>query len=498
MSDVAEVVRKSIAQHDLVHPGETVVVGVSGGPDSLCLLHVLRSIKDDHGLDLHVAHLHHSLRGPEADADAEMVRALAESWSLPCTVERADVPALAREHHLAIEEAARRARYSFLSRVAEAVGSLCIAVGHNADDQAETILMHWIRGSGLGGLRGMLPVMPLCEYRLVEPPDTEEVAPGVRLVRPLLEVPRIEIEAYCASHGLEPRFDRSNLDTTYFRNWLRHEVLPLLESHNPNVRETIRRSARVLAGDHALLRSLLLDAWARIVHTETPEHVILDLEGWRDLPISLQRSTIRESVQRLRRTLRDVTFLQVENALHVARDGTTGAQSTLPAGLMLTVGYNELTIGRPDAVQVAPDWPLLVAGCEPVPVELPGTTLLPESKWEMVIRAGYRADLPPDWEWNDDPWRAFVDADRVGGPFWLRTRQSGDRFHPFGMGGRVVKLSDFLTNRKIPRTLRDRLPLLADSRGIVWVCGQRIDHAARIREDTEAIWLLRLVKQGAG
>jgi len=498
VSDVEALVRKSIAQHDLVQPGETIVVGVSGGPDSLCLLHVLRSIKDDYGLDLHVAHLHHGLRGREADADAEMVRARSEAWSLPCTVERTDVPALAREHHLAIEEAARRARYSFLSRVAETAGSFCIAVGHNADDQAETILMHWIRGSGLGGLRGMLPVMPLCEYRLVEPPGTVPLAPGVRLVRPLLEVPRIEIEAYCTAHGLEPRFDRSNLDTTYFRNWLRHEVLPLLESHNPNVRETMRRSARVLADDYTLLRSLLLDVWTRIVHTETPEHVVLDLEGWRALPISLQRSTIRESVQRLRRTLRDVTFVQVENAVHVARDGTTGAQSTLPQGLMLRVGYNELTIGRPNAVQALPDWPLLAAGSEPVQVEFPGRTPLPESTWQLEIRVRRRADLPPDWESNNDPWRAFVDAERVGAPVWLRTRQAGDRFHPLGMGGRVVKLSDFLTNRKIPHSLRDRLPLLADGRGIVWVCGQRIDHRARIRDATEAIWLLRLAKRGAG
>jgi len=460
-------------------------------------LHVLGSIRDDYGLSLHVAHLHHGLRGPEADADAEMVRALAGAWSLPCTVERAEVPALARKHHLAIEEAARRARYSFLGRVAETVGSLCIAVGHNADDQAETILMHWIRGSGLGGLRGMLPVMPLCEYRLVEPSRTRQAVPGVRLVRPLLGVPRIEIEAYCTFHGLEPRFDRSNLDTTYFRNWLRHEVLPMLASHNPNVRETMRRSARVLAGDYALLRSLLLDAWGRIVHAETPERVVLDLEGWRASPISLQRSMIREAVQRLRRTLRDVTFVQVENAVQLARDGTTGAQSTLPQGLMLTVGYNELTIGRPNAAQPVADWPLLAADSEPVPVKLPGRTTLPELKWQMEIRVVSREDLPSDWESNSDPWRAFLDAGQVSGPLWLRTRRAGDRFHPLGMM-ESVKLSDFLTNRKIPRALRDLSPLLTDGRGIVWVCGHRIDHRARIRDATAAVWLLRFVKQDTG
>ena len=168
LSRVEDAVRRSIERCHLVPPGEVIVVGVSGGPDSVCLLHILRRLKADYRLDLHVAHLHHGLRGDDADADAEYVRALAADWDLPCTIERADVPALARKHHLAFEEAARRARYSFLSRVAEAAGSRYIAVGHNADDQAETVLMHWIRGSGLAGLRGMLPVTPLSQYRLIE------------------------------------------------------------------------------------------------------------------------------------------------------------------------------------------------------------------------------------------------------------------------------------------------------------------------------------------
>jgi tRNA(Ile)-lysidine synthase len=157
-----------IEQHNLLAPGETVIVGVSGGPDSLCLLHLLCRLRGTYGLTLHVAHLHHGLRGADADADAEFVRALAADWNLPCTVERADVLALAREHRLAVEEAARRARYAFLGRVAAAAGALTIAVGHNADDQAETVLMHYLRGSGLAGLRGMQPRTPLQDYRLLE------------------------------------------------------------------------------------------------------------------------------------------------------------------------------------------------------------------------------------------------------------------------------------------------------------------------------------------
>lgn len=497
MSSIQDVVRSGIEQHDLIAPSETVVVGVSGGADSLCLLHILHSL-EDYGLDLHVAHLHHGLRGRDADEDAGSVQALAADWGLDCTIERVDVTAFAEKHRLAIEEAARRVRYGFLSRVADAIGSHCIAVGHNADDQAETVLMHWMRGAGLAGLRGMLLATPMSQYRLGRPGDEVWQGSDLRLVRPLLGVSRRDIEAYCAVHGLVPRFDRSNLDTTYFRNWLRHEVLPLLASHNPNVREVIRRSARAVADDYALLRSLLLEAWPSIVRLETSERVVFDLEEWRALPTGLQRSTLREAVHRLRRTLRDLSFLHVENALLVARDGTTGDQSTLPQGLMLRVGYGDLTVECPGAEPSMPDWPLLESEGEPVPVDFSGTTQLPQSRWRLEIRCVAYSALPYDWESNRDPWRAFIDAREARRGLWLRTRRAGDRFAPLGMAGHMVKLSDFLTNQKVPQIVRARLPLLVGERGIVWVCGQRIDEHARVQGPTETVLVASFVRDDDG
>jgi tRNA(Ile)-lysidine synthase len=240
---------------------------------------------------------------------------------------------------------------------------------------------------------------------------------------------------------------------------------------------------------------LLQETWSSVAREETSERIVLDLNRWRALPISLQRSTVREAVRRLRRSLRDSSFVHVENAVVVARDGTTGDQSTLPQGLMLTVEYDQLVFGCADAPSVAPDWPLLPADCEALPVGAPGITPLPESVWRIEISAITREDLPYGWDSNSDPWRAFVDADAVGRELWMRTRQPGDLFHPLGMGGRTVKLSDFLTNRKVPRTVRDRLPLLVGEPGIVWVCGHRVDERARIRESTEEALLLRFVQR---
>ncbi|MGD2040450.1 MAG: tRNA lysidine(34) synthetase TilS [Anaerolineae bacterium] len=504
MTRVLDKVRQLIEDHDILSHDQTVVVGVSGGPDSLCLLHALCRLQGEYALSLHVAHLHHGLRGADADTDADFVRSLAEDWRLPYSIERIDAPALAREHRLAVEEAARNARYAFLVRVARQVGGQAIAVGHNADDQTETVLMHWLRGSGLAGLRGMLPVTPVGDYRLAEkaglpsPSPSPSPAPErefLPLIRPLLEVTRQEILAYCDYYDLEPRFDRSNLDTTFFRNWLRHEVLPLLAEHNPNVREVIRRSARVVADDYALLRSLLEETWPSIVLEESRHRLVFDLAGWRSLPTSLQRSTIREAIHLLRRSLRNINFVHVENALRVVRDGSTGDQCTLPQGLMLTVGYDRFTVADAHAPQRVPDLPLLPVGMERIAVACPGETLVHGTDWVLETEVLAQRHLAEEWSQNVDRWRAYLDLRATGTDLWLRPRRPGDRFPPLGMEGHTVKLADFFTNQKVPWILRDRWPLLVGETGILWVCGQRPSHNARVVPATEQVLALRFARQ---
>lgn len=495
MAHLIDTVRLSIERHGLLSRGETVVVGVSGGPDSLCLLHVLCRLAGEKALSLRVAHLHHGLRGDDADADADFVRRVAADWGVPCIIEQIRVRSVAERHSIAVEEAARRVRYAFLGRVAEEAGAHTVAVGHNADDQAETILMHWLRGSGLAGLRGMQPSLPLAEYRLLQRFTPSSSVAEVRLIRPLLEVTRHEIEAYCAYYGLEPRFDRSNLDTTYFRNWLRHTVLPLLASHNPNVKEVLRRSAQVVAGDYALLRALLEERWPLLVLEEEPKRIVFDLDAWRALPISLQRSTIREAVHRLRRTLRDISFVHVENAVRVARDGTTGDRSTLPAGLLLSVDYDALVVASGTAPPDLPDWPLLSAGPRSEALRIPGDTRLPGSEWVLQSQLLDASDLPLEWATNTDPWAEVLDAESAGRNLWLRTRAPGDRFQPLGMKGHTVKLGDFLTNQKVPRHLRDRLPLLVRDGEIVWVCGLRLGERFRVHDETDRVLALKFLRR---
>jgi tRNA(Ile)-lysidine synthetase-like protein len=489
-------VRQAVDQHGLLMPGQTVVVAVSGGPDSLCLLHLLRRLAPDFSLTLHVAHLNHKLRGQDADADAAFVAKLAADWHLPASIDAADVPALARAHKMAPEEAARRARYAFLAQVAERLGAPTIAVAHNADDQAETVLMHFLRGSGLAGLRGMLPATPMQELRLeigewrAGNKSLAELPPShlksLTLVRPLLDISRAEIEAYCADHDLQPRFDRSNLDTTYFRNRLRHELIPYLETYNSNIRAVLRRMAVVVAADCELLRDELDATWEQIVRLETQRAVTFDLNAWRVLPLALRRSTIREAIHRLRRALRNIDFVHVENAIEILATGETGSQATLPQGLMLTIGYDVFTVADEDFHEL-PDLPLLVTG-EALKVTLPGYTELPRSGWDL------RADLLPGSAVSGEilasvsGWEAYLDAAVVGTAPRLRPRRPGDHFYPLGMGGRGKRLNEFMINEKIPAFWRETIPLLVNSRDeILWVCGWRPDQRAAVGKDTERL-----------
>jgi tRNA(Ile)-lysidine synthase len=494
-------VRHTIERHRLLVPGQTVVVGVSGGPDSLSLLHILRRLAPDFSLTLHVAHLNHQMRGEEAAADAAFVAGLAVEWGLPSTVDSVDVSAVARAHKMAWEEAARRARYAFLAAVADEVGADSVAAGHNADDQAETVLMHFLRGSGLAGLRGMLPATPMEELRL-EMDDWDAPQPSslsrlasLTLVRPLLEVPRSDIEAYCQEHGLRPRFDRSNLDATFFRNRLRQELIPYLETYNPGIREVLRRTASVVAADYDLLRRQLHITWKVTLRDESAHALTFDLAGWRELPLALKRSTIREAIHRLRWTLRNIDFVHVEKAVAILTEGKTGDQATLPQGLVLTIGYDTFTVADEDHRDL-PDLPRLQPG-DVVPVAMPGVTRLPGSGWALEAELlSITAEIGGELA-TIGGWEAYLDAAVVGDAPKLRPRRAGDRFCPLGMGGRGKRLNEFMINEKIPADWRDRIPLLVNAEDrILWVCGWRPDERARVAEGTRRVVHLRFHRMG--
>ena len=442
-----ERVKAFIRLHELLAPGDTVVVAVSGGVDSLVLLHIFCALRDGLNLTLHAATLDHGIRGAAGAADAVFVRDTAGAWGVPVTSEQADVPAFAQREGLGLEVAARQVRYAFLERVARQVGAAAVATGHTLDDQAETVLMHLIRGSGLDGLAGIHPGRPLGR---------------VRLIRPLLEISRAEIEAYAAAHDLESRQDVTNADTAYLRNRLRHDVIPLLEELNPNIRATLARTADVLREDAEFLNHNNLMLYFDLKHERDEDRVILGHNRWKRLWLSQKRSIIREAVRHLRPGTENLTFEHVENAIRVAEQGETGKTAPLPGGLhLLVLAHRRFVIGTPQALHL--DAPALKHE-----ITLPAGDRVHQSRhdaWIVTIEPlspGHDLDT-----WHADPLAAAL-AVPPDSQLVLRTRQPGDRFKPRGMGGHSQKLADTLINMYVPAVSRDHVPLLTVDGVIAW------------------------------
>jgi tRNA(Ile)-lysidine synthase len=289
------------------------------------------------------------------------------------------------------------------------------------------------------------------------------------------------------------RFDISNLDQTYFRNWLRHTVLPLLSEHNPGVRDVLCRMAEVASADYELVHAEMERVWPQVARVSTSA-IVFDRTVWKTLPLSLKRATIREAIHRLRRGLRNINFVHVERAVNAAEHGGVGDRATLAEGLLLTLTYDSFMIADEEYQARLPNWPLLEPGTR-VAVNVPGRSHLPGTDWALesellAVKTGYHD--------NPDPWTAYLDAEVCSGPLMLRTRLPGDRIAPQGMGGHHMKLNQMMINARVPQRARDRMPILACCEAapcirILWACGLRIDEQAGVTSATRRILRLRFV-----
>ncbi len=467
-----------------------LVVGVSGGVDSVCLLHVLARHAHELDLTLHVVHVHHGIRGPDADEDARFVRKQAHRLGVPVTVRHVNIPRLAERPGISVEEAARQWRYAILGQEANRMGAPWIAVAHNADDQVETVLMHLLRGAGLAGLRGMRPLTWYGYLRLpLVPPAERPSSEKLWLLRPLLHSQRSAIEAWTSEHDLPYRFDRSNLDTTYFRNRLRHEVLPLLERINPQVRTAFFTTAELAAADFDLLRPLVRAAWAQLRLSSGAGWIRFSLPGWRAQPLALRRGLLRDAVMDLRRELRDIGFQHIEQARAFLENPRMppGSEYTLPAGLLLRREYTTFWLGEAGASKVW-DFPQLDQ-----PMDIPAAGSYPLGNWTLELRVVPRQVVDGTWRENPDPWTAYFDANSIQWPLVMRPRRVGDRIEPLGMPNKHVLVSEIMVNAKIPRHARDEWPILTDAAGtLLWIVGIRQSHNSRVDEQTHRVAILHL------
>ncbi len=435
----------------LVPLGSTVLVAISGGPDSLALLHALWTEGAAHGLaDVSAAHLDHTFRGAESAAEAAWVAAWCAEREIACEVGTADVAARAKADKVSKQEAARAARYAFLEEAAARVGADWIATGHTRDDQAETVLMNVLRGTGTDGLAGIPAV-------------------SGRVVRPLLDVSRAEVEAYCAAHGLTPRRDPSNLESkAYTRNRVRLELLPqLAQEYNPAVADAMVRLSVIAGRDSDYLEQQAARELAQVTASRVANAMVLRRAKLAALHPAMQRRVLRLAFAEMRGTDAGVTFEHIEAVCRAIEDAAGP-----PFGLTLPVPSCRLTV-RSVGVWIAREARQpLVSGVE-APLTVPGTAML--SGGGGVVRAS----------WEDGPESVGLDADAVDLPaLHLRYWRAGDKIDPVGMGGRHKKLSDVFTDAKVPRSVRHTLPLVADSRGLLWVPGHCLSERARVTATT--------------
>ncbi|MBI2940360.1 MAG: tRNA lysidine(34) synthetase TilS [Chloroflexi bacterium] len=464
--------RTVAASASLFAPGEEWVVGVSGGADSVALLHGLSSLRAEWGISLHVAHLNHRLRGAESDADEAFVADIARSLGLAATVDRADVAALGLVCRVGLEEAGRLARYRFFAEVVHQRGAAGVAVGHTADDQVETLVLHWARGTGLTGLRGMRPRTSMRVSMVGGSVQT------LTVVRPLIETARAETQAYCAAVGLVPRVDRTNADLTYRRNRIRLEVIPRLEEVNPRFREVVRRNAQLLALDADFIRDELARRWPSLARVGD-EGIVFDLAAWRALPPALQRHALREGVARVRGDLAGLGAAHVEEVVALLHRPATGKALAWPGGLQVSVAHDRFAIGP--AACVPPRLPV-----EPQTLSVPGATPISGTDWQISTRLVDRPCAGP----AGDRYHADLDRGAAGLDLAVRRRRPGDRLVPLGMD-REKKVQDLLVDAHVPRAARDAVPIVVNARGIVWVAGVRMDDRCRVRPETDAILCLQ-------
>jgi len=455
-SEILETVKRFIEREGLFEPRGKILAAVSGGADSLCLLFVLHAL----GYSLHAAHFDHRLR-PDSGRDAEVVRSAADRLGVPCTVGWGDVKEHAGRNRLTIEEAARALRYDFLVRSANAAGACVVATGHTMNDQAETVLMHLVRGTGLRGLGGMRPaaVPPVTGM------DPDPVAAQIRLVRPLLCLTHADTVGFCSAASLTPSEDPANQDPAYTRNKIRKELLPILEKHNPLLVESLARLSEIARGQNDFVEDAADKIWKVSAEEVEPGLIRIPSADLQAVPPAVRQALVRRAVLESARSVEDLAYRHVVQVVEFVRRPTASRRMDVALGVTVSLENDRLVFNSPKRRPAQPEW-------EGRELSIPGELAIRYPHWR--IRAMVSSESPAgDDTQTRDPWVVRIAPDRLHPPVVIRRRRSGDAFFPAGMPG-PVKLNDFLASHHLPFSERDYWPLVCDADGIIWIPGYRV------------------------
>ncbi|UCD77950.1 MAG: tRNA lysidine(34) synthetase TilS [Desulfobacterales bacterium] len=466
---ILSTVRETVAAYRMLNAGDSVLVAVSGGPDSVVLAHVMIILAKEYSLRLGIAHLNHCLRKEAADSDADFVADFARRLNLACFIEKKDVRALQRISHLSLEEAARKVRYDFYDQIAAKYGFNKIALGHHSNDNAELLLMNLLRGSGPLGLSGISPVRT------------------GRIVRPLIRVKRSEIIAYISEKNLPHVTDASNSDLTFRRNRIRHQLIPELENnYNPRIIETLNRLSVILRDEEQWIEDLLRPTFNQCVSVKAPETIILDLNRFDKLASAAKRRILRKAIFEVKKDLRRITLPHVDAVLTLIGKGPVNGCLNLPERIRVHRDAATLTITRikRDQFTRGDNSKETLALAYRYTIDSPGLVFIKEANASIMLTEIGMDDLP-DFK-NTGKHLAFFDRDGLQFPLVVRNVRPGDRFSPLGVNG-TQTVKKYFSNHKISGDQRTTCPLLLCGDTIIWLVGHRVDNCVKVGPRTRRI-----------
>ena len=471
-----------IKEYNLFRANDTVLLGVSGGPDSVALLSLIFDANRVNPAcsNIFIAHLNHLIRNKESEKDEQFVNNLAKKFKLSIVSERRDIKEIARERKMSLEEAAREERYKFFESAAKKVGANVIAVGHNADDNAETILHRIIRGTGIVGVSGMRPKRKLTPLS------------SINLVRPLLFTWRKDIIAYLKEKDLSYRVDSTNFETVQFRNRIRAELIPYLEkNYNAGVKRSLIKLGETATQNYDFLETQAKDLFEDVslnIEGKTDEilsEIVLDIHKLKEVPQILQQIIIKEAVVRLKIPLKKLGYKNYKNILRILNYRKAPVNNVVKDYLNIKIEDGKLHLSKKK--YYAEEHPTL----KETVIKIPGETKLVEMKYmvKMEIRETENGFLE-EFKRSRTKYDEAVDFDKISMPLTVRTRRQGDKFWPLGSPG-IKKVKDFFINNKIPVLERDTVPIVTMDGQPIWIVGFRIDDRIRVTEETRKLLIMK-------
>lgn len=455
--NLIEKVKKYIEDNSLISKGDKIVVGVSGGPDSLCLLNILNTLKDEYDLTLIVAHVNHNLRD-EAEFEANFVKETSEKLGLKFYLADVNINKLVKEKKKSCEEVAREYRYKFFNEILKENNANKIAVAHNLNDNAETILMNIIRGSGVEGIKGIRSKKD-------------------NLIRPLLCASRIEIEEYCSENKLTPMIDKTNFETLYTRNKIRNNIIPMLQEINPDVLSSINRLGDILSEEDEFISEYVDKMYNEIL--DKTNGIELDKNKFLTFSHGLKRRILRRAISDFKGNLVDISYKSLENATRIISNSKNGDMIKIANGLKVIINY--------DKIKFIPKIETFDYEYE---LQIPGNTYIPEI--DLVINAEIKkADEVENFIKESN--KKFFDIEKTGKKLYVRNRRPGDSFLPNGLNG-TKKIKDFFSDLKIPTEERARIPILTNENDIIWVMGFRTSKKFLKDKNTKEVIILNYGK----